>query len=316
MSTTYVSPLPIVFGDSSMITSDAKTKKMKNGGVGGTKQCGSCGGFAKNNKQNNCHHCEKKGLVIKNWLKKKKTKSTGRGLVCPRQGCGWSTKGNRTHNCKKCGAAFPSKGKRKAYVLTGKRKKRSENSTVQKRKKKKVNTTPTFSPRTRAILGSPKVTSPANESRGQKTSFEIDFEKIFDEPIAEFSGENTHNFCGFSLDNGLESFSKDQHPGPAKLTRGNSWTPISQKAVEEPIELSSGLFDDAIGLFNDSIGPVELNRDSSLTPLAKENSMEPIAFDYSGIDIPNSVSIQNVYESEDSAISDFSAFFNNQEVTV
>lgn len=289
MFTTCDSQLPIVFRDSKMPSIDAKKKKKKNGGVGGRKQCGSCGGFAKNNKQNNCHHCEKKGLVIKNWLKKEKTKSTGRGLVCPRQGCEWSTKGNRTHNCKKCGAAFPSKSKRKAYVVTGKRKNRSEKSAFDsKKKKKKDNTTQTFSSCTVPISESPTVIPLANESRGQTTSFDIDFEKIFDESISESSNEN-------------------------------SWTPIPQNADAEPIELSSGLFDD-------SIGPVELTRGSSLTPisqnavgsveLTRESSLKPFAFDYSGINIPSSLECQNVYENEDSAISDFMMFFKSQEVSV
>ena len=189
MSTTQVSPLPIVLGEPRMVPFGCKSKKKANKGPCGTKQCGTCKKFAKNNKQGACHHCAENGLVINNWLKKKKaTNNGGQGKEC--QGCKRFTKGNRAHKCKHCGADFPAKSKRKAYVLTGKRKNRSSESAMQKKKmRKKVG--PPLSLQPRAGQPSPVVHTPVNEPHGENAAFDIDFDTLFDEIEADSQGENT-----------------------------------------------------------------------------------------------------------------------------
>jgi len=63
---------------------------------------------------------DKKRIRITDPTEKKKRKDKGK--QCLIEDCKAFTKGNRSHHCKKCGAEFPAKSKRKAYVLTGKRK--------------------------------------------------------------------------------------------------------------------------------------------------------------------------------------------------
>lgn len=321
MPTTQVSPLPIVLGEPRMVPFGCKSKKKTNRG---TKQCGTCleGGkvrFAKNNKQVNCHHCAKKGLVTNNWLKKKKaTNNGGQGKQCPNEDCGAFTKGNRAHNCKKCGAEFPAKSKSKAYILTGKRKNRSSESAIQKKKKKKKEVGPTLSPRIVTMMDSPLVHTPVNEPHGENAAFDIDLDTFLDEIAADSQGENTPT-GDYYLAPGFEN-SKDQgKPGPPELTRGNSLTPIpalsgtadvpdNAGSVDGLFELSSGLFD----------APAKFARGNSLSLSGSvaSNAFEPITFDYSDHELPDAAFSQNVYENEEQAFSDFSTFFNSPEITV
>ena len=106
----------------------------------GTKKCGTCLGYARNNKQINCHHCAKNGAIVSNWQKaEKKQSGLNIGKVCPRIGCNWSTKGNRTLFCGRCATPFPSATKRKSY----KRKARVEQKMA---KKQKTSNKTAFSP--------------------------------------------------------------------------------------------------------------------------------------------------------------------------
>jgi len=101
----------------------------------GTKQCGTCFGYAQNNKQLNCFDCAKNGAIISNWLKAKKKDSCVKlGKVCPRIGCNWSTKGNRTLFCGRCATPFPSATKRKPYKRKAEA---TQKVTAKKRKKSK-----------------------------------------------------------------------------------------------------------------------------------------------------------------------------------
>ena len=298
---------------------DAKMKKKTNCGRRGTKQCGTCRGFAKNNKQVNCHHCAENGLVTNNWLKKKKaTNNGGKGKQCPKEGCKRFTKGNRAHLCKHCGAEFPAKSKRKAYVLTGKRKNRSSESAMQKKKKKKKEVGPSLSPRIVTMMDSPLAHTPVNEPQSENAAFDIDFDTFLDEIAADSHGENTPT-GDYYLAPGFEN-SKDQgKPGPPELTRGNSLTPIPalsgtadvpalSGSVDGLFELSSGLFD----------APAKFARGNSLSLSGSvaSNAFEPIAFDYSDHELPDAAFSQNVYENEERAFSDFSTFFNSPEITV
>jgi hypothetical protein len=305
MSTTQVSPLPIILGVMAMLScgkSNEKTKK----GTHGTKKCATCGGGAKNNKQGNCHHCAENGLVVNNWLKKEKVNNGGKGKECPDEDCKVFTKGNRAHYCK-CGAQFPAKSKCKAY---GKRKKRSEESGPKKMKRNKVG--PHLPACTMPTLDSSVVQTVPNEPQVEIAAFDIDFDTLFgDEPENTPTGDY-YLAPGFENSNDQQA----QQPGPIELTRSNSLTPSCHNSTgDEPIGLFSGSFD------------AQVSSESSLTmiPLERENSLEPITFDYSDHKLPRSEACIGVYENEEHTLSDFSTWFqdfdhqetpNYQELTV
>jgi hypothetical protein len=277
LAQTFPATLPII----KIGTNGRKTTNKKKCTTFGTKACGYCGEKTKNNKQKKCTNEICRGLTP---YFPKKTKPPGLGMVCPKSGCGWSTKGNRTHKCKKCGTAYPSKAKRKAYVLSKKRKKEAPKGASKKRKKTKmmamqptgqsdgVNSCPVF-----VVSQNDPQSVSKHATIGIGDSF---FQQMLEEFEAEcppkcgsagrLSRENSLSYGG-----NLSQASKQDDPqnatirtddpgfkhlfdeleaslGPVSLSRGNSLSELG------PVSLSRGN-----SLFGS--GPVSLSRDNSLS---------------------------------------------------